>query len=103
MIYMHASSQSLHAIESVYHGALRFITNLKTLIHHCWVGWVCFVHLQVKTLACFYLQIYAGFTVKNPVCSYSLRSQEIFVLSVPVVLTELGKKSLLLPLLGIIC
>ncbi len=35
VIYIHTSSQSLHAIDTVYHGALRFITNLKTLTHHC--------------------------------------------------------------------
>lgn len=43
VVYMHASSQCLHALDTVYHGALRFITNLKTLIHHCVlyarVGW----------------------------------------------------------------
>ena len=32
---MHASSQCLHSVDTVYHGALRFITNLKALIHHC--------------------------------------------------------------------
>ncbi len=30
VIYIHTSSQSLHAIDTVYHGA-----NLKTLTHHC--------------------------------------------------------------------
>ncbi len=31
---MHASSQSLHTLDTIYHGALRFITNLKALTHH---------------------------------------------------------------------
>jgi len=53
VINMHASSQCLYALDIVYHGALRFITNLKTLTRHCVL--VCFVHLKTKTLACFYL------------------------------------------------
>jgi len=43
VIYMHASTQCLHVLNTVYHVALRFITNLKTLTHHCVlyarVGW----------------------------------------------------------------
>lgn len=34
-LYMHTSSQCLYALDTVYHGALRFITYLKTLTHHC--------------------------------------------------------------------
>lgn len=37
VIYMHASSQSLHALDTVYHGALRFIKNSK-LLFAC-IGW----------------------------------------------------------------
>ncbi len=43
VLYMYASSQSLHALDTVYHGALRFITGFKVLTHHCdlyeRVGW----------------------------------------------------------------
>ena len=35
VLYMHASSQCLHSLDSVYHGALRFIICLKALTHHC--------------------------------------------------------------------
>ena len=35
VVYMQASSQSLHALDTVYHGALRFITGFKALTHHC--------------------------------------------------------------------
>lgn len=37
VLYMHASSQSLHSLDTVYHGALRFITVcwglLASIIH----------------------------------------------------------------------
>jgi len=43
VLYMQASSQCLHSLDTVYHGALRFITNLKTLTPRCSlyarVGW----------------------------------------------------------------
>ncbi len=64
VIYMHASSQSLHALDAVYHGTMRFITNLKALTHHCTmyarVGWpalsICRLHWHVlirHLLTCF--------------------------------------------------
>ncbi len=37
--YMHAS-QCLHMLDTVYHRALRFITNLKALTHLCSPGWM---------------------------------------------------------------
>lgn len=43
VLYMHASFQSLKLLDTVYHGALRFITNFRALTHHCSlyerVGW----------------------------------------------------------------
>ncbi len=43
IIYMEAPKHCLQALDSVYHGALRFITNSKVLTHHCLlysrVGW----------------------------------------------------------------
>jgi len=35
VLYMHATSQSLQSMDAMYHGALRFITNFKSLTHHC--------------------------------------------------------------------
>lgn len=35
IIYMNAPAHSLHLLESVYHGTLRFITGSKPLTHHC--------------------------------------------------------------------
>jgi len=34
VLYMHASSQSLHALDTVYYGSLRFITGMKGLTHY---------------------------------------------------------------------
>ena len=35
VLYMNASTQCLYMLDSVYHGALRFITNCGALTHHC--------------------------------------------------------------------
>lgn len=35
IIYMNASAHYLHLLDSVHHGALRFITGCKLLAHHC--------------------------------------------------------------------
>lgn len=35
VVYMHASSQSLHALDTVYHGTLRFVTGFEALTYHC--------------------------------------------------------------------
>lgn len=43
LLYMHASAQCLHMVDTAYHASLRFITNCKALTHHCElysrVGW----------------------------------------------------------------
>uniref|UniRef100_A0A3P9K1B3 Reverse transcriptase domain-containing protein n=1 Tax=Oryzias latipes TaxID=8090 RepID=A0A3P9K1B3_ORYLA len=43
LFYMNASAQCLRMIDTVYHSSLRFITNCKTMTHHCElysrVGW----------------------------------------------------------------
>ena len=103
VIYMHASSQCLHALDTVYHGALRFIITLKTLTHHCVlnarVGWFALSIRRQKTLACFYLLICPGSTsvislyyiCKQYIVAIAyIRSQELFLLSVPVVRTGRG-------------
>ncbi len=98
LCYMHESSQSLHALDTVYH--------LKTLTHHyelyAQVGWsalyirwlkhwhVLFINLSSWV---YFPHIFILTSVKKSVCIYSLRSQGFFLLSVPVVRTELGEKS----------
>lgn len=104
VLYMHASSQCLHAIDTVYHSALRFITNCKALTHHCTlyvrVGWPA---LATRRLVHWYVLIYKAilgllppylciYILQKSVGSYCLRSQNLFLLSVPNARTELGKK-----------
>lgn len=105
IIYMNASSQSLHTLDTVYHGALRFITNCKALTHHCelyarvgwsalttrrWNHWMTVIYKAILGLLPPYLQTYI---TQKRIGSYNLRSQELFLLSVPKARTELGKRA----------
>ena len=105
VLYMHASSNSLHSLDTVYHGALRFITGFKSLTHHCLlyarVGWSSLSarrlnHWRILIYKCIlgllpsYLLTYIS---QKSTASYNLRSQDLFLLSVPKVRTELGKKA----------
>lgn len=73
ILYMYSTSQCLHALETVFHGALRFITNLKSLTHHCllyslvgwfsfliqrWMHWHIFIYKAVLGLLPPYLNTY---------------------------------------------
>ena len=104
VVYMNASSQCLHSLDTVYHGALRFITNLKTLTHHCnlytRVGWSSLTTCRLKHWHILiykailgalppYLRMYINRTCTG---SYRLRSENFFLLTVPKVRTELGKR-----------
>lgn len=59
VLYMHASSLCLLLSECcVHHGALRFITNLKSLTHHCsecCFGWSAQCYPKTEFLACPYV------------------------------------------------
>lgn len=35
LVYMHATARALHILDTVYHAALRFITNFKHVTHRC--------------------------------------------------------------------
>lgn len=104
-LYMHASSQCLHRLDTVYHASLRFITNCKVLTHHCdlysRVGWPA---LATRRLCHWYIFIYKAilrllpsylcvFIIPRSVGQYSLRSQDFLTLSVPHARTELGKRA----------
>ena len=95
MLYMHASAQSLQALDTVYHGALRFITNFKSLTHRCVlysrVGWS---SLSTRRLMHWHILIYKAilgllpsylltFISQRTSGSYNLRSQNFLLLSVP--------------------
>ncbi len=71
IIYMQAPEHCLQALGSVYHGALRFITNSKALTHHCLlhsqVGWPA---LSSRRLKHWYLFIYKVILGLFPSTSY---------------------------------
>lgn len=96
VIFMHASSQCPHALDTVHHGALTFITNYKS--HPCllyaWVGgpllsarrlinWYSFISMVVLGL---YL---CSSVIRKGVSSYSLPSRDL--LSLPHVRAERRK------------
>lgn len=103
LLYMHASAQSLHMLDTVYHASLRFITNCKALTHHCelysrvgWpalatrrlVHWFTFIYKAILGLLPSYLCIFIS---QKNIEQYTLRSQDFFMLSVPSARTETGK------------
>jgi len=55
VIYMHASIQCLKLLDTVYHGALRFITNFRALTYHCMIG---LVGLSTRRLNNWHILIY---------------------------------------------
>lgn len=104
VIYMQASATTLRALDSVYHAALRFITNQKRLTHHCdlysAVGWS---SLTLRRLKHWYTLIYkailgkmlfylCSFLVRS-VNKYQLRSHSDLLLTVPKIRTGHGRNS----------
>lgn len=102
ILYMHAAFSILRHVDSVYHASLRFITNTKSLTHHCilydLVGWT---SLKIRRQQHWYIFIYKAILGKFPlylcnllsVCSgtYQLRSSKWLLFNVPRVTTKLGK------------
>ncbi len=116
VLYMHASSQSLRSFDTVYHGSLMVLKSSLTVV-------MCMNMLDDLLYQCgdfntgisfIYIYIYKGilglrpsylltYISVNNIGTYNLRSQDFFLLSVPKVRTELGKKrrlSMPLPLHG---
>lgn len=105
VLYMYASSKALHALDTVYHGALRFVTSLKTLTHHCVLyerlGWTSLSLRRLKHWRIFIYKAMLGllprylsdYLVSRSTSAYNLRSQTSLMLFVPRVRTELGKKA----------
>ncbi len=102
---MHASAQCLHMVDSAYHASLRFTANCKALTHHCelysrvgWpalatcrlLRWCTFVYKGILGLLPQYLCV---FITQKSTGQYSLRSQNLFMLSVPNAWTEVGKRA----------
>lgn len=105
ILYMHAPVAALRTLDTVYHGALRFVTNYKSQTHHCTlymrVGWP---SLTLRRLSHWYLFIYKAILRQLPsyLCTfialqynnnYRLRSQNSVLLTVPKTRTEFGKKA----------
>ena len=105
VVYMHASTQCLKSLDTVYHGALRFITNLKALTHHCTlyaqVGWSALttrrlnhwhilIYKAILGLLPTYLQAY---TVLKSSGNYELRSKDLVLLEVPRARIGLGERA----------
>ena len=105
LLYMHAPVNCLNSLDSVYHGALRFITGCRALTHHCtlygrveWPSlaarrlshWHIFIYKAILGLLPNYLCVYISRT-QNPI--YNLRSNDRYELSVPRMRTEFGKQS----------
>uniref|UniRef100_A0A3B3HCE9 Reverse transcriptase domain-containing protein n=1 Tax=Oryzias latipes TaxID=8090 RepID=A0A3B3HCE9_ORYLA len=105
LLYMNATAQCLSKIDSVYHAALRFVTNCKASTHHCelysrvgwsslstrrFTHWCIFIYKSLLGL----LPSYICSLIKlRTVESYGLRSNDHLSLAVPFARTELGKKA----------
>ncbi len=105
IIYMHAPKHCLQVLDSVYHGALRFITNSKVLTHHCLlfsrVGWLALSSRRRKHWCLFIYKVILGLLpsylqqniFQKGIKNYGLRSQDYYLLSIPKVHTNMGKQA----------
>ena len=105
LLYMHAPAKCLQSLDSVYHSsALRFVTGCKALTHHCtlysrveWPSlaarrlshWQTFIYKAILGILPQYLCSYISKTEST----YSLRSNDCYLLHIPKVRTEFGKHS----------
>ena len=90
VLYMNASSKCLQSLDTVYHGALRFVTNFKTLRHHCSlyarVGWSLLStrrlhhwHILIyKTILCVLPAYLQKYVIQKSTGAYQLRSEDLF-------------------------
>lgn len=105
LFYMNASSSCLQMVDTVYHASLGFITNCRAMTHHCElfsrVGWPSLVTRRQGHWYTFIFKAMLGLLppyictliTQRSVDSYSLRSNDQLLLSVPFARTELGKKA----------
>lgn len=104
LLYRNAPDKCLSLLDTVYHNALRFVTGCKASVHHCtlykltnWpslsvrrhIHWLIFIYKSMLDMLPSYLCSY----MSRNVSSYNLRSGNLYLLSVPTVRTELGKKA----------
>ena len=102
LLYMNAPANCLRSLDTVYHGALRFVTGCKALTHRCilyarveWpslaarrlIHWHIFIYKAILGLLPHYLCNYIFKSQSN----YCLRSNEFYLLIMPKVHSEFGK------------
>ena len=99
---MHAASTTLHTLDTVYHGALRFISNAKSRTHHCrlyemtglsslglrrWLHWHIFIYKAINGN----LPSSRASLLTWNYSIYNLRSVNTLALNIPHITTEFGK------------
>ena len=105
VVYMHASAQCVNSLDTVYHGALHFITNFKALTHRCTlyaqVGWSALTtrrlnhwHILIyKAIIGFLPSYLQAYTVLKSQGKYELRSQDLVLLSTTRARIGLGERA----------
>jgi len=104
LLYMNAPTKYLQMLDSVFHGALTFISNCKPLTHHCTLySTLNLPSLSNRRLTHLYIFIYKGIIGRLPCyiskflsftqSTYGLRSQKTISLNVPQARTDLFKKA----------
>ena len=103
VIYMHASLHCQHALDTVDHGAPRFITNLKALHHYCtlysWAGWSALSSCELKHWHILIYKAVLGllpsygwtYILKKSRGSYCVHCQDLILLTVIRACSELGE------------
>ncbi len=105
LLYMCAPSNSLSALDTVYHSALRFFTGCGRLTHHCQLyakaGWPALsTRREIHWLLMIYKALlglvpsYLSSLLQRAENQYALRSSDTYCLVIPRARTELGKKAL---------
>ncbi len=104
ILYRHASSTTLHPLDTIYHSALRFITGNSYNTHHCdlysKVGWPSLSNRRDRHWNLFILKAitgllpsYINLLVSFNAGLYHTRSKDWLTLQVPSVNSKLGKTS----------
>lgn len=89
VLYMHAASSTLWSLDSVYHACLCFISNTKSLTHHCILydldGWPFTIHRQQHWYIFIYKALLGKFPKKSSISSgiYHLHTSKWLLLKVP--------------------
>ncbi len=102
MVYMHANLSLLKKLDSIYHAAIRFVTNISSHSHHCilykMVGWSSLyqrrkMHILLFTAKALLgkLPTYICNLLSYYTCNYSTRNSYKLHLTVPRVCSEFGK------------